>query len=79
MTRNGIIAIAKRLGFKPWGNLRKYHGSSYQCFRRKNHYAWIGYRYIEIDTQMVACDFVGEKDKDVIAYCELAIHHMDAE
>jgi hypothetical protein len=56
MNREQCVKLAQELGWKPWGKLRPRipgNGSKYQCFRRKNHYAWIGLRFVEVDT----CDF----------------------
>lgn len=45
--RHKVIEIAKAEGWKPWGTLKLYGKSSYQCFRRGNEYAWIGLAYVE--------------------------------
>jgi hypothetical protein len=47
ISRESIVTYAMSRGWKPWGNLRDYDGSSYQCFRRGNKYAWIGLVYVE--------------------------------
>ena len=56
--RQEVVKIAIELGWKVWGKLKKYDGSSYQCFRRKNDYAWIGLRYVEVTTSPFAVDFI---------------------
>lgn len=47
MTRDEVVELATRMGWRAHGKLRKYGHSSYQCFRRGNHYLWIGLRFIE--------------------------------
>lgn len=63
MIRAEVVRLAKSLNWKPWGKLRKYGDSSYQCFRRGNEYLWIGLRYIERTSEPLAVDFVAEPSK----------------
>lgn len=74
MTRKEVVKLAKKLGFKPWGKLRKIRGSSYQCFRRANQYAWIGYRFIEIVYRLDACDFISESDATIRKFLDTRAH-----
>ena len=46
-TTENIFLLAEDFGWKKWGGFKKKNGSSYQCFRRRNRYIWIGYYYIE--------------------------------
>lgn len=46
-TTENIFLLAEQFGWKKWGGLTKKKGSSYQCFRQRNKYLWIGYWYIE--------------------------------
>ena len=57
MTREDVVALAESKGWKAWGKLRKSKGSSYQPFRRRNEYVWIGYAFVERSTRAVAVDF----------------------
>lgn len=77
MIRSKVVKIAKIFGFKSWGKLRKYRGSSYQCFRRRNHYAWIGIRYVEIDVEPEAFDFVEGTDKEVRKFFDFACQYIE--
>jgi hypothetical protein len=47
MNHEEIFKLAETLGWKKWGGFTKKKGNSYQCFRNKNRYIWIGYRFIE--------------------------------
>lgn len=68
MTRDIAVMIARCYGWRPWGKLRDYEGSKYQCFRRRNNYLWIGFRFLERKDQPVACDFVADSDKEVFDF-----------
>ena len=62
MTRQAVVKIAKKLGWKPWGKMRPYkNGSKYQCFRRGKYYAWIGNYFVEVSTSFFAADYVNCK------------------
>ena len=60
MDRIEVVKLVKKMGWKPWGKPRALPGndSKYQCFRRGNHYSWVGSRYAEIDTNGTALDYV---------------------
>ena len=57
ISRDKIVKYAELNGWKPWGKLRKYGGSYYQCFRKGNHYAWIGLASVEVSYHCLAYDF----------------------
>jgi hypothetical protein len=58
MKKEQVFDRAIALGWKKWGGFKKKHGSTYQCFRRKNDYLWIGYRYVQRTGFADAVDFV---------------------
>ena len=66
MTRREVVGRAIDAGWKQWGALRRYGGSSYQCFRRRSEYLWIGLRFVERTgcCTAAAADFVSEHDRD---------------
>lgn len=57
MTREQVVALAESHGWKVWGKLRKRGGSSYQPFRRKNDYLWVGLAFVERTGRGIAVDF----------------------
>jgi hypothetical protein len=57
MKRKELIEFALQNGWKVWGRFRRYGSSSYQCFRRGNKYAWIGWRFVEHTDYGIAVDF----------------------
>ena len=61
MTRESVIKIAVKNGWKTWGKLRKYSNSSYQCFRRRSDYLWIGLAYVERTNEPIAVDFIRDE------------------
>jgi len=65
MKRKEVIRLAESLGWKAWGKLRKYRGSSYQCFRRGNDYAWIGLWFVERSCEPIAQNFIIRSQKEV--------------
>lgn len=56
--RKELVEFALQNGWKVWGRFRRYDNSSYQCFRRGNEYAWIGWRFLEHSNYGHAIDFV---------------------
>lgn len=46
-TTENIFLLAEDFGWKRWGGFTKKEGNSYQCFRKRNRYIWIGYWFIE--------------------------------
>jgi len=66
MTRDKVVKLAAKFGWKVWGKLRPYkNGSKYQCFRRGNNYVWIGNRFVESSIEPIAVDFILESAKEV--------------
>lgn len=70
MFRHQVVVIAKKQGWKAWGKFRLYIHSYYQCFRKGNEYAWIGWRYVERSDRVIALDFKRALPEDVIVYLE---------
>ena len=70
LTRDEMVAYAEAQGWKAWGRLRKYpQGSSYQAFRRKNEYVWIGFAFVERTGRGIAQDFryAAKEAKELVA------------
>lgn len=66
MTREQVVALAESLDWKPWGKLRRYQRTWYQCFRRRNEYCWIGWWYVERSGYGHAEDFVSERKPNTV-------------
>ena len=63
MTREDVTKAAIKNGWIAWGKLRKYGNSSYQCFRRRSDYLWIGLAYVERTNEPIAVDFIREESE----------------
>ena len=70
MTRIDVLGKAFKCGWKVWGRLRRVHGSSYQCFRRRNMYLWIGLRYLERSDIPHSFDFVSDNEVNLKEFLE---------
>lgn len=71
MTREEAVNLVISHGWNVWGWYKKRNGYSYQPFRKKNDYLWIGERFIEHSQIPHAVDFIEDSEAEVLQFiCE---------
>lgn len=68
VTRSMVVGVARRMGWQPWGQFRRYGPFMLQCFRRGMKYCWISDDTVECAGDVVALEFVEASPQEVVEW-----------